>query len=83
MTDKFSSFAVGRDSPGLNVVALTADAVNDIANRPRFLIVGTAGTMVCDFDNATSVTVNVPAGVVPISPIRWRSGTAAGVVGCW
>lgn len=83
MPDKFSHHAPTLDGPARFAEAVAFDANNDLPNRPRFLIVGTAGTIVADFDNAKSITINVPAGVVPLAPTRIRSGTAASIVACW
>lgn len=83
MADPFSNTVPAMDAPARNFAAVTFDAFNNLPTRPRFLVVGTAGTLVIDGDNATSITVTVPAGIVPLSPLRIRSGTAASVVACW
>jgi hypothetical protein len=46
---------------------------------PRFLIVGTAGTLKVDFfDGGTGITVNVPAGYNPLRVVKiYKVGTSA------
>lgn len=61
-------------------VAITA-ADSNLAEVPRAVFVGVAGTLVCTDSTGAVVTFTAPQGLLPIQPVRIAAAsTATGIV---
>lgn len=85
MADPFLGRTVQLESPGGAFAAVSPDNDNDLPFRPRYLIVGTAGTISCVDERGVTTSIPAQVGVLPIRPVRIRATgtTAAGIVACW
>jgi len=86
MPDKFASHADGLTTPAQDFVAITPNDAADLADRPKALYIGGAGTLVLRNAAGASVAFAVQAGsVLPVRPNRVMATgtTATGIVGLY
>lgn len=77
MTDRFSSYSSGLDSPATRIAAVVSGTP---FNTCRCLLVGTAGTAtVIDAEGNTSTNIPLQAGYNPLRLTQVTFGTAADV----
>lgn len=84
MSDPFSSYSRGLESPASKHLLVTPDDGVDLATRPRFLIVGGVGNLAIMTAGVAIVYENVQ-GVFPVSAQRVLATgtTATNIVACW
>lgn len=71
--------------PARYFVPVTPSDSTDLTVLPRALIIANGGTLKVNDDYGTTVTLTVPAGVLPIRVARvWSNGTTAtGITAIW
>ena len=71
--------------PADKIAPVTPADGADLSNVTRALIVAVGGALKVNLRDGTSVTITVPAGVLPISVARvWATGTTAtGITAIW
>ena len=79
MSDRFSSFTPGLESPASFLQDVTPDDANDLPVISRALNVATAGTVRVTTSGGDTATVTIVAGVAfPVRARRiWATGTTA------
>jgi len=84
--DTYKPYSSGLESPASNFVLVTPNDAAELAVLPRFLIIGTAGTISLTNADGQDITFPVQAGqVLPLRPTRVRTTgtTATGIVAAW
>lgn len=79
MTDRFSGFTTGLESPALNLAPVTPDDATDLAWATRGINVATSGAVRVTTVGGDDATIYIAAGIAfPIRVTRvWATGTTA------
>ena len=83
--DPFKAYTPGLESPAPNFVLVAPNDSAELAVLPRYLIIGTAGTLVLTNADGADVSFPVQAGqTVVLRPTKVKTGTTAtGIVAAW
>lgn len=82
--DKFGSFPLSYDQPPKHHFPITPNDATDMANIPRSIFIGVAGTIVLHDASGTAATYTCPAGYELFGHFRRvlaTGTTASGLVG--
>lgn len=79
MSDRFSNFALGLDSPAVNLMEITPDDAQDLTECSRALNVAVSGMVRVTTVLGDTATINIAAGIpFPVRVRRvWQTGTTA------
>lgn len=85
MPNTFEAYSYGLESPAQFAAAVTPDNDNDLATAARALLIGVAGDVKVTTTGGSTVTMTVPAGILPVSVVRvFATGTdATDIVALW
>ncbi len=85
MTDEFSGYNAGLDSPGLHHFAITPNDSTDLAIKPRALYVGTLGDVEIIDEGGTTVVYKSVSGWLPFRAVRVKAAntSATDIVGVY
>lgn len=79
MSDRFANYALGLESPAVNLIEITPNDTQDLSEFSRALNVAVSGMVRVTTVRGDTATINIAAGIpFPVRVRRvWQTGTTA------